>query len=117
MTFFCCILPAKDDALLFDNLFPATLYQQTLDTAMQIWEDIRSFNEGTLGLDEQTGNDLLVGRLTRLKRLIEQLAQEHNKKPLLEEDREYLQSIMGKIKEEYQGNNEMIKKMVINSNL
>lgn len=105
----CNAVRSQDDYFLLDNPFPEHVYKQVLDTSMQIWEDIQSMNEGTSGLDEQTADDLLVGRLMRLHQLVRQLP----KKGMLDEDRAYLQNILKKITVEYRGNNEMAKKSLV----
>lgn len=95
----------KTDSFDVDNPFPSSVYKQVLDTSMQIWQEIELMNTNKLGLDPQTADDLLVGRLLRLQQLIQQLPQYQ----ILDEDAEYLQFVFAQMRSEYRGNNTIMR--------
>lgn len=97
------------DDFSLDNPFPENTYTRVLDICMQTWEDVQDINALQSDIDEQMVDDLLVGRLTRLQELIQQLPKES----ILDEDRECLQSVIDKITDEYRGTNVTVKNFLV----
>ncbi|MCA9769774.1 hypothetical protein KC460_00185 [Candidatus Dependentiae bacterium] len=110
--FFLSAIQKTDGADFFDSLFPSTAYKQVLDTIMLVWEDIRLFNSGRSGLDQQACEDLIVGRLVRLNEYCALLVQERSKYTVLLEDVDYLVRVLKATMNEYDGVNQTIKQFL-----
>lgn len=79
---------------------------------MLVWEDIRLFNSGRSGLDQQACEDLIVGRLVRLNEYCALLVQERSKYTVLLEDVDYLVRVLKATMNEYDGVNQTIKQFL-----